>query len=121
MTTMLRTFVTMRVLVGGLSWLTPTLSARASGFAPDPAARYWTRLFGVRDVVLGVAALAAQGDERRRIVRLTAACDVADLAATVLGARAGHVPPRAALLAGGVATTAGAVALAAAAEVTAPA
>lgn len=114
---MFRTFVAMRVLVGGVSWLAPGLAARLSGFDADPEGRYWTRLFGVRDVVLGAAAHAAGGADRARIVKLTAACDVADLGAAVLGARAGHVPGRAALLAGGVAIAAGAVAAAAAAEV----
>ena len=117
---MLRTFVAMRVLVGAASWLTPGLAARLSGFDAEPGARYWTRLFGVRDVVLGLAAQASRGADRRRIIRLTAACDAADLAATVLGARAGHVPGRAALLAGGVAVTAGVVAAAAAAEAERP-
>ncbi len=113
---MFRTFVAMRILVGGASWLAPGLSARLSGFVPEPGARYWTRLFGVRDVVLGVAAHAASGPDRARLARFTAACDAADLAATVIGARAGHVPARAALLAGSVAIGAGVVAAAAAAE-----
>jgi hypothetical protein len=116
---MLRTFVVMRVVVGGVTWLAPEASARLSGFDPraNPQAAYWARLFGVRDVVLGLAAHRSSGAARRRIVALTAACDAADLAATVLGRRAGHVPPRAALLAGGLAAGAGAVAWAAASGV----
>jgi hypothetical protein len=117
MTPMLRTFVVMRVLVGGVTWLAPGAAARLSGFDGAPSSRYWARLFGVRDVVLGVAAHASSGADRERIIRLTAACDAADLAATLLGARAGHVPPRAALLAGSLAATAGVVATAAASDV----
>lgn len=114
---MLRTFVVMRILVGGVSWLAPDLAARLSGFDSEPRARYWARLFGVRDVVLGVAAHAAGGADRERIIKLTAACDAADLAAAVLGARSGDVRPRAALLAGSIAVTAGLVATAAASDV----
>ncbi|HEX8122352.1 MAG TPA: hypothetical protein VF549_13910 [Solirubrobacteraceae bacterium] len=116
---MLRTFVAMRVLVGGVTWLAPEHSARMSGFDPgaNPQAAYWARLFGVRDVVLGLAAHRSSGAARRRIVALTGACDAADLAATVVGRRAGHVPPRAALLSGAVAAAAGAVAWAAASAV----
>ena len=115
---MLRTFVAMRLLVGGTSWLAPAMSARLSGFDPagNPQAAYWARLFGVRDVVLGLGALQLTGDARRRLIQLTAACDVADLVATVLGRRSGSLPARTALLAGSVAVAAGAVAAAAAAE-----
>ena len=114
---MLRTFALMRVLVGGQSWLAPKLSARLFGFDPDgnPQAAYWTRLFGVRDVVLGVAALQTEGEARRRIVQLTAACDAADLASAVIGRRAGYLSGTTALLAGGLALGAGVVASAAAA------
>ena len=116
---MFRTFVLMRLLVGGASYLAPGLSARLSGFDPDgnPQAAYWARLFGVRDVVLGLGALQAEGEARRRIVRLTAACDAADLVSTLAGRRAGYLSPAATALASGVAITAGAVAAAAATEV----
>jgi hypothetical protein len=115
---LLRTFALMRVVVGGQSSLAPRLSARMVGFDPDrnPQAAYWTRLFGVRDVVLGVAALQTEGDARRRIIQLTAACDAADLASAVMGRRAGYLSGTAALLSGGLALGAGIVASAAAAE-----
>ena len=116
---MLRTFVLMRAVVGGTSWLAPRLSGRLFGFDPDanPQAAYWARLFGVRDVVLGVGALQTDGAARRRILALTAACDAADLAATALARRSGDLPARTALLSAGLAVTAGAVAAAAVAEV----
>ncbi|HEX8204852.1 MAG TPA: hypothetical protein VF587_02210 [Solirubrobacteraceae bacterium] len=115
---MLRTFALMRVVVGGQSWIAPRLSARMVGLDTErnPQAAYWTRLFGIRDVVLGVAALQTEGDARRRIIRLTAACDAADAAAAVLGRRAGYLSGTGALLSGGVAVGAGIVAVAAAAS-----
>lgn len=114
---MLRTFALMRVLVGGQSWIAPKLSARMVGLDPDrnPQAAYWARLFGVRDVVLGVAALQLEGDARRRILQLTAACDAADAASSVLGRRGGYLSGTAALLSGGLAVGAGIVAVVAAA------
>lgn len=115
---MFRTFVLMRLLVGGVSYLAPNLGGRLSGFDPagNPQAAYWARLFGVRDVVLGLGALQADGAARRNIVQLTAACDAADVASALIGRRAGYLPARTALLAGGLAVAAGAVAAAAAAE-----
>ena len=114
---MLRTFALMRVLVGGQSWIAPKLSARMVGLDPDrnPQAAYWARLFGVRDVVLGLAALQTEGEARKRVIQLTAACDVADLTSSVLGRRAGYLSGNAALLSGGLALVAGVVAVAAAA------
>ena len=114
---MLRTFALMRVVVGGQSWLAPKLSARMVGLDPDrnPQAAYWARLFGVRDVVLGVAALQAEGETRKRLLQLTAACDAADLTSSVLGRRAGYLSGTAALLSGGLALGAGLFTLATAA------
>lgn len=116
---MFRTFVLMRLLVGGASYLAPGLSARISGFDPDgnPQAKYWARLFGVRDVVLGLGALQAEGEARERIVKLTAACDAVDVASALAGRRGGYLSPAATALAGGLAVAAGAVAAAAATEV----
>jgi hypothetical protein len=115
---MFRSFVLMRLVVGGASYLAPRLSARLSGFDPDgnPQAAYWARLFGVRDVVLGIGALQAEGDARRRIVKLTAVCDAVDLVSALAERRAGYLSTGTAALAGAVAITAGAVAASAAAE-----
>ncbi len=115
---MLQTFALMRIAVGGAAWIAPRLSARLFGFDParNPQSAYWARLFGVRDVALGVGALQASGEARRRIVLLTAACDAADLVTTIAERRAGRVPAGAAVLSGTLAIAAGAVAVAAAQE-----
>jgi hypothetical protein len=113
---MLRTFVAMRVLVGGASYLAPNLGARLFGLDPagNPQAAYWARLFGVRDVALGVGAMTTTGAARRQVLQLTAACDAADLASTLIGRRAGYLSVVTTLLSGGLAVAAGAVAAAAA-------
>ena len=108
---MLRTFVLMRLLVGGPTYLAPNFSARLVGFDPrrNPQAAFWARLFGVRDVALGVAALQTEGEARRRILQLTAACDAADFGAALMARRGGYLSAAPALLSAGLA--AGACAL----------
>ena len=113
---MLRTFVTMRLLVGGGTFLAPGLGARVLGLdRADAQAAYWARLFGIRDVVLAVAALRTTGEHRREVIRLTALCDAVDVGSALLARRAGFSTTTAAL-AGLTAVAAGAVAAAAGAE-----
>ena len=113
---MFRTFVLMRVAVGGLSYVAPRVGGRLVGLDGQGHAAYWARLFGVRDVVLGVAALTTEGAARRRIVQLTAACDAADVVSAIAGRRGGHLSPVTTGLSAGLAGVAGAVAVAALAE-----
>jgi hypothetical protein len=47
------------------------------------------RLFGIRDLVLGLGVLTSQGETQKQWWRLGVLCDVADAAAGVLGIRAG--------------------------------
>ena len=64
----------MRIGIGALAWVRPDTASTLFGFPPpDGQARYLWRLFGVRDVVVGLA------------------CDVADGAAGALGR--GEVKP----------------------------
>ena len=114
---MFRTFVLMRIAVGGVTWLAPGLAARLFGLDPDanPQGAYWARLFGVRDVVLAVAALRATGAQRRDVIRLTAVCDAVDVGSALLARRAGFSGTTTAL-AGLTAVAAGVVAAAAAEE-----
>ncbi len=114
---MFRTFVLMRLAVGGASYLAPRLSGRLLGFAGGGESPYWARLFGVRDVVLGVGALATEGAARKQVVQLTAACDAADVVSALAGRRGGYLSPGTTALSAGLAVAAGAVAVAAAAEV----
>ena len=115
---MVQTFALMRIVVGGASWLAPRFSGKLSGFDADrnPQSTYWTRLFGARDVALGVGALQTDGASRRRVIQLTAACDVADFASSLLGRRSGDIPVGATLLSGGIALGALTVAMLASAE-----
>ena len=52
---------------------------------PDGQARYLWRLFGVRDVMVGLGTVASTGSRRRVWARVGLACDVADGTAGALG------------------------------------
>jgi hypothetical protein len=91
----------LRIVVGLLAWVAPNLAGTLFGLNPgrNPQAPYLARLFGVRDLALGVGVLASQGDQRRPWLVAGMACDVADAAAAGLGYRAGYLgAPTTALL-----------------------
>lgn len=76
----------MRIGIGGLAWANPELTSKLFGFtAPDGQGRYLWRLFGVRDVVVGLGTVTSSGERRRTWARVGLACDVADGAAGALG------------------------------------
>jgi hypothetical protein len=93
-----------RLGLGAVAWLAPGTLAKVFGLSPDdPSLPFLLRLFGARDVALGLLLQAAEGDEAQRIVEVGIAVDVADSAAGLLAAARGRVPRPAALLAAGVA------------------
>ena len=86
----------LRIVIGAAAWLTPRMAAKSFGLKPaeNPQAPYLGRLFGARDVALGVGTLQATGESQRQWLQLGVAIDAAD-AATAAG-RAGYQPPVAA-------------------------
>jgi hypothetical protein len=105
---MVRNISMFRIAIGAISWLAPNLAGKLFGLdtAGNPQAPYLARLFGIRDLALGVGALRTRGDAQRRILTLGMACDVADTAAGVFGRRAGYLPPVTAVLVTGAAVAA---------------
>lgn len=76
----------MRIGIGALAWAKPEVAAKLFGFPePDGQARYTWRLFGVRDVVVGLGTVTSSGARRRTWAGVGLACDVADGAAGTLG------------------------------------
>ena len=72
----------MRIAAGVLAWLNPRLTARLFGMSGGSGdSHYAWRLFGVRDVVLGIGTLRSSGTQRRAFAAAGLACDVADGAA----------------------------------------
>lgn len=104
-----------RTAIGLGAWLAPRLSGRLFGLDPaaNPQAPYLGRLFGVRDVALGVGLSASSGADRRQWLQVGVACDLADAAAGILAGRAGELPKRATVLVTGTALLAAAMGVAA--------
>lgn len=71
-----------RIGAGIVAWISPRLTAQAFGMEADRGqSHYAWRLFGVRDVVIGLGTLLSSGAQRRAFVTAGLACDVADGAA----------------------------------------
>ncbi|GGF34015.1 hypothetical protein GCM10011519_04370 [Marmoricola endophyticus] len=106
-----------RVGLGAVSLARPDLAAKAFGLdaASNPQLGYMTRMFGSREVALGVLTLASRGTARRALLAVGVAVDGADVAAGVAGGNDGSLPRSTSALAAGVAGAAavtGALALA---------
>jgi hypothetical protein len=70
-----------RIAAGALAWLSPSRTARLFGMRDGGQSPYAWRLFGVRDVVIGVGTLLSSGAQQRAFVTAGLACDVGDGAA----------------------------------------
>jgi hypothetical protein len=108
------TLPALRIALGVGSWAAPNRIWSLVGLklTDDREARFLGRLFGARDVILGIGPLASSGSARKLWLRLGVACDLVDAAAAGLGLRDG-APKRAMIMAGSTALTAGALGLAA--------
>jgi hypothetical protein len=89
-----------RVVIGALSLLSPSLTARLFLLDPrsNPQLAYMGRMFGSREVALGAITLASSGETRRRLVQLGVAVDGADAYTGIASAVTGSVPKRAGFL-----------------------
>ena|SRR5947207_1030487 len=113
----IRSIAGVRMAIGASAWATPRLAGKAFGLDADgnPQSPYLARLFGVRDVALGVGTLTTTGESQRRWLMLGLFCDAADAAAGVLAGRGGYLPKLPTVLVTGTALVAaglGAAALA---------
>ena len=90
----------LRIGVGILSWAAPNLTGRLFGLDPAGNAQspYLLRLFGIRDLALGAGTLTAGDDAQRAWLTAGLACDVADVAAALMGRRAGYLATPGALM-----------------------
>jgi hypothetical protein len=88
----------LRVVIGVAAWLAPRQSGKGFGLDPaaNPQAPYLGRLFGARDVALGIGTLQATGEARKQWLRIGVAVDAADAAAALAAGRGGYLPPVAA-------------------------
>lgn len=83
-----------RIAIGALSLLSPSLTARLFWLNPttNPQLSYMGRMFGSREVALGLITLLSTGKTRRNLVLAGLAVDAADAATGYLGIREGSVP-----------------------------
>jgi hypothetical protein len=95
-----------RMAAGAGAWATPTLSLRVIGLDERPQAAYLMRLFGVRDLALGVITLLAGPEHRRAVLALGALVDASDAASSALALRRGVVGRAAGVALAGTATAA---------------
>jgi hypothetical protein len=105
-----------RITIGTISLLSPKLAARLFLLDPktNPQLPYLGRLFGSREIALGVITLAAPDDVRRRLIQVGVAVDAADALTGIASVVSGSVPKKTALLltvAGVASTTTGVLAL----------
>jgi len=75
-----------RIAAGVLAWLSPSRTAQVFGMSAGDdtdggQSHYAWRLFGIRDIVIGVGTLRSSGAQRRAFVTAGLACDVGDGAA----------------------------------------
>ena len=86
----------LRIVVGTASWVAPRLSGELFGVSSrrNPQLPYIARLFGIRDLAMGVGVLAAGADERRLWLQLGVVCDLADALAALAAGRNGELDRR---------------------------
>lgn len=79
-----------RIVIGALSVANPPLAAKAFGLdvATNPQTTFVMRLFGARELALGVATLASSGRGRAGMVLLGMGVDGADAYAGLVGPKA---------------------------------
>lgn len=82
-----------RIAVGAVALADPQRAGRLFGLDPTGNRQlpYVTRLFGSREVALGVATLFARGKARRNLVLLGVLVDAADAGTGYLGIQDGSV------------------------------
>jgi hypothetical protein len=87
--------------LGAASLILPRFTARLLQMDPDsnPASSFLMRLFGVRDIFLGVAPLLVSGAGRSRILGAATGVDLTDATAAVIAGLTRQIPPRASAVA----------------------
>jgi hypothetical protein len=93
--------------LGAASLIFPRFTARLLQMDPDanPASSFLMRLFGVRDIFLGVAPLLVSGQGRSRILGAATGVDLTDATAAVIAGLTRQIPPRASAVGAAAALT----------------
>jgi hypothetical protein len=96
-----------RMAIGAFAVAAPGKAFAGAGLSDraNPQLPFMTRMFGVRDVVIGAGALTTSGDERRRWLQACIAADLVDAFAAAAGHRSGYLPTSGAVMLGITAMT----------------
>lgn len=100
------TLSVLRSVVGAASWTSPALSWRSFGLGlieDDPRSMLITRLFGVRDLALGLAVQHPNPDVHRAALDVGVAVDAMDVVASLFAFRRGASRASLVLIGGGAA------------------
>ncbi len=98
------TMAVTRIGAGALSWANPERAAKSFGIKGESSA-YVSRLFGIRDIALGLGVMSRNPAVRKAALRFGILCDTFDTAAATLETKNGKLTPAgSALLVGGAAT-----------------
>jgi hypothetical protein len=96
-----------RIALGAAAWVAPGLTLKALLLDQEDAqAPFLLRLFGARDVALGVVTLLAAPEARPALLKVGVAVDASDAAAVGIAARGGALRPLPAAMVAGTASTA---------------
>ena len=93
------TLPAVRLAIGAGAYAFPELTGKVFGFdmTENQETVFMGRLFGVRDLVLGLGAISSSGEGKALWWKLGILCDAADAGAGILGLRAGG-PKRAMIM-----------------------
>jgi hypothetical protein len=80
-----------RIALGTVAFAAPGLGLKALAFEGGPQPSYLFRVFGARDLALGVLTLVAPPSQRLALVKAGIAVDAADAAAGLMALRSGGV------------------------------
>ena len=85
----------LRLAVGVISYAAPNAGGKLFGLEPaaNPQAPYLGRLFGIRDVALGVGTLRARKKAQDNWIEMGILCDAADTVAAFAGGGKGYLSP----------------------------
>lgn len=83
--------------VGSAAFLAPAVGAKTFGIPADAEGTYLVRLFAARNIALTAGLLASRGEARKLWYQAGIACDALDIAAGLLGFKAGKKPSSAAV------------------------
>jgi hypothetical protein len=96
----LTSLIWVRFIIGAISWFLPGAMARLMQIdvKANPALPYALRLFGVRDVLMGMLILAPQGKPLNQQLSIGVAIDLIDVTASAIAGFTGQTSKRAAIV-----------------------